>query len=127
MKLKIERVYDIPYDLEGYRILVDRLWPRGVSKETLRLDEWDKEIGPSTRLRKWFNHEPEKYSGFRLLYLQELTSNQQTKEFLKKVFEQLKKSDVILLYGAKNRKLNQAVVLSEYIKKTYGGRYYEKG
>lgn len=64
MQLKLERIYTKPVDTDGYRVLVDRLWPRGISKVNAQLDNWVKEIGPSTTLRKWFNHEPAKYPEF---------------------------------------------------------------
>ena len=72
MQLKLERIYTKPVDTDGYRVLVDRLWPRGISKVNAQLDNWVKEIGPSTTLRKWFNHEPAKYPEFVDRYRAEL-------------------------------------------------------
>lgn len=75
MQLKLERIYTKPVDTDGYRVLVDRLWPRGISKVNAQLDNWVKEIGPSTTLRKWFNHEPAKYPEFVDRYRAELDEN----------------------------------------------------
>lgn len=115
MQLKLERIYDKPQDLSGYRVLVDRLWPRGISKVNVKLDEWEKEIAPSKELRTWFSHDPEKFPDFREKYVAELDANPQTKEFLKLIGDQLKDGNVILLYGAKDREHNQAVVLKQYL------------
>lgn len=115
LMLKLERIYTKPADLDGYRILVDRLWPRGISKVNAHLDDWDKEMGPTTELRKWFNHEPAKYPEFQKRYLAEIDANPMTTEFVKKVAEQLKQTNVILLYGAKDEQHNQAVVLMTYL------------
>jgi len=116
MTLKLERIYTKPADLDGYRILVDRLWPRGISKVNAHLDDWEKVMGPSTELRKWFNHDPEKFVDFQTRYLAEIEANPATAEFVKKVAEQLKQTNVILLYGAKDEQHNQAVVLRDYLR-----------
>lgn len=116
MQLKLERIYTKPADLDGYRILVDRLWPRGISKVNAHLDEWDKEIGPSTELRKWFNHDPEKYTEFTKRYVAELDANPLTPTLMQKIAAQLHDSNVILLYGAKDEQHNQAVVLMAYLR-----------
>ncbi|HRQ98339.1 MAG TPA: DUF488 family protein, partial [Candidatus Saccharibacteria bacterium] len=68
MTVQIKRIYDEPAETDGYRVLVDRLWPRGVSKEKAALDEWIKEVGPTDELRKWFGHQPERYSEFKTKY-----------------------------------------------------------
>lgn len=115
MQLKLERIYTKPVDTDGYRLLVDRLWPRGISKVNAQLDDWVKEIGPSTELRKWFNHDPEKYPEFVKKYQAELDDNPITPEFIRQVAEQLAKQPVILLFGAKDEAHNQAVVLQEYL------------
>ncbi len=113
-KIKLVRVYaqDQP---EGYRILVDRLWPRGKSKSVLHLDCWAKEIGPTTALRKWFNHDDNKFSEFRQKYLIELAENPAGAEFVKTVENKLQEQDVLFLYGAKDPLHNQAVILKEYV------------
>ena len=113
-EIKLVRIYEHEQP-EGYRILVDRLWPRGMSKINAKLDEWDKQIGPSNDLRKWFNHDDEKFSGFEQKYIAELDQNDFTPEFIKTVKNALSKSDVLFLYGAKNKEHNQAVVLKNYV------------
>ena len=115
MEIKLERVYTKPVDESGYRILVDRLWPRGISKVNAKLDWWAKEIGPSTELRKWFGHVPEKFSEFAEKYRLELKKAEFTAEFIEKVQTKLKTQDVIFLFGAKDERHNQAVVLKKYV------------
>ena len=115
IKLKLERIYTKPADLNGYRILVDRLWPRGISKIRATLDNWEKSIAPSTELRKWFNHVPDRFPEFKTKYLAELEQNPSTKEFVSLVAEKLKKQNVILLYGAKDQKHNQAIIIYNYL------------
>lgn len=115
MEIKLERVYTKPVDESGYRILVDRLWPRGISKVNAKLDWWAKEIGPSTELRKWFGHDPEKFSEFAEKYRLELKKAEFTAEFIEKVQTKLKTQDVIFLFGAQDERHNQAVVLKKYV------------
>lgn len=113
-KLSIKRIYDDPASDDGYRILVDRIWPRGVSKEDAALGAWLKEVGPSTELRKWFGHDPERFEEFRRRYRSELDGNPAV-ETLRAAIEDHK--HVTLLYGAHDREHNQAVVLQEYLEK----------
>ena len=115
MAVKIKRVYEDPAKDDGVRILVDRLWPRGLSKEKAKLDHWLKEIGPSTELRKWFNHDPDKFTEFKEKYKAELKSGEQEEALntLKKIVKDNKK-EVTLLFAAKNEEHNQAHVLKEY-------------
>ncbi|WP_439424714.1 DUF488 domain-containing protein [Oenococcus alcoholitolerans] len=113
-KIKIQRIYKKPINLNGYRILVDRLWPRGVSKEKAQLDVWFKDIAPTTELRKWYSHDPKKFEEFKNRYLNELKKNQRTKIFLDLVSKELLKKDVILLFAAKDEKYNQAIVLKNF-------------
>ncbi|MFD1125721.1 DUF488 domain-containing protein [Lentilactobacillus raoultii] len=115
MELKLERIYDKPQDLSGYRILVDRLWPRGISKVNAKLDQWEKQIAPSKELRSWFSHDPKKFPDFKQKYLDELKQNDQVADFVSLVQDKLKAENVILLYGAKDREHNQAVVLKQYL------------
>lgn len=117
MQIKLERIYTKPADLTGYRILVDRLWPRGISKVNAALDWWAKEIAPSKELREWFHHDPALFPEFKQRYLAELAANSFTTEFVTRIKEQLTHQDVILLYGAKDQTDNQAVVLKEYLEK----------
>ncbi|MGM0123897.1 hypothetical protein IGI37_001271 [Enterococcus sp. AZ194] len=113
--IQVKRVYEQVSDQDGYRVLVDRLWPRGISKEHAKLDEWLKEVAPSNELRKWFHHEPEKFPLFKEKYALELTTGIQ-----KEAFNQLKKivetnSTVTLVYGAKDTVDNQAVCLKKWL------------
>lgn len=117
LAIKLERIYTKPADLDGYRILVDRLWPRGISKVNAHLDLWLKEVGPSTELRKWFNHDVDKFPEFQKRYLQELKTNEAYSQLLSTVKEQLTKGNVILLYGAKDPEHNQAVILQKQLTK----------
>ena len=103
-EIKVVRIYDHKQPA-GYRILVDRLWPRGMSKVKAHLDE----------LRKWFNHEDNKYPEFKSKYIAQLKANPATAAFIKDIKEKLAKENVLFLYGAKNKKYNQAVVLKEFI------------
>ena len=108
--LEIKRVYQPSAKTDGYRILVDRLWPRGVSKEKAKIDLWLKDAAPSNALRKWFAHQPEKWPEFKKLYFRELDSR---KSSLKPIIQHLNK--VTLLYAAKNERFNNAVALKEYL------------
>ena len=104
-----KRIYDEPSADDGYRVLVDRLWPRGVSKERAALDEWDKDVAPTTELREWFGHDPAKFDEFRTRYESELKESPAVAELLKRTKDT---SVVTLLYGAKDKQDNQAVVLA---------------
>ncbi len=110
MKIKIKRVYEKPGKEDGIRILVDRLWPRGLTKEKAAVDLWLKEVAPSTELRKWFGHDPAKWKGFQKRYKQELKNNHEQVLLLK---EQVKKGLVTLVYGTKDEENNEALVLKE--------------
>lgn len=111
MKLTTERIYDPPA-APGFRVLVDRLWPRGISKQRAAIDYWAKEIAPSNELRKWFNHKEERYGEFVERYRQELDNNAAISDFIDLLRE---KSEVVLVYSAKNIKYNQAVALLDYL------------
>lgn len=113
----IKRIYDKPDDKDGYRVLVDRLWPRGVSKDEAKLDDWAKEIAPSNELRKSFDHQPDKMTEFEKKYLDEIKANAEAAEFESGILEELNKHNVTLLYGAKDEENNNAVVLREWIEK----------
>lgn len=101
---------------DGYRILVDRLWPRGLSKDKAHVDEWLKDIAPTDELRKWFNHEPEKYPEFRKKYEHEL---QDHKALLEEISKKAAHERVTLVYGAKDEEHNQAVVLAEVLNRKH--------
>lgn len=111
--ISIKRIYEAPAKSDGVRILVDRLWPRGVSKEKADIDYWFKDVAPSTDLRKWFNHNPERFDEFKKYYLDELKQPNQELEQIKEI---LKTKNVTLLYGAKDPKINHSVVLANFLK-----------
>jgi len=110
--ISIKRVYDPVSSDDGMRILVDRLWPRGMKKETARIDEWMKDIAPSNELRKWFSHDPAKWAEFRDRYRKELKRNRQLMEHLRKT---AKTGKVTLLFAAKDTENNNAVVLKQVL------------
>jgi len=111
---KIKRVYEKPEKEDGFRILVDRLWPRGLTKEKAKVDLWLKEIAPSTELRKWFAHDREKWEEFKKRYLSELKKN---KEPVAQLKEKMKEGNVTLIYAAKDETHNEAQVLLNELKK----------
>ena len=115
IRYKTKRIYDIADEADGYRVLVDRLWPRGVSKERAALDAWAKQLAPSTELRRWFNHDPGKFSEFATRYRDELDRNQEA-ESVVGGWESHKV--VTLLFGARDVEHNEAVVLCEWLANT---------
>jgi uncharacterized protein YeaO (DUF488 family) len=112
MAIRLKRAYEVPESGDAFRILVDRLWPRGVSKSSARIDLWLKEIAPSAALRKWFGHDPSKWAQFRDRYFWELDNNPQAVEQLMK---HVRHGTVTLVYGAKDQEHNDAVALKEYL------------
>jgi uncharacterized protein YeaO (DUF488 family) len=112
MSIRLKRVYESPDPHDGFRILVDRLWPRGVSKSAAHIDLWLKEVTPSTPLRKWFGHDPAKWADFRERYFSELRSNPEAVEQLN---EQVHRGVVTLVYAARDPEYNHAVVLRQYL------------
>jgi uncharacterized protein YeaO (DUF488 family) len=112
MTIKLKRVYEEPAKTDGTRILVDRLWPRGLTKEKAQVDLWLKEVAPSTGLRKWFAHDPAKWPEFKTRYRAELKRNKGQVELLK---EATAKGPATLLYGAKDQEHNEAVVLQNLL------------
>ncbi len=111
-EINIKRIYDDPSENDGYRILVDRLWPRGVSKKNANLNEWNKEIAPSTELRKWFDHKKVRFDEFVHQYHEELKGKE---DALNELRARAKNETVCLLYGAKDPEINQAVVLRDVL------------
>lgn len=109
--LQMRRVYEESGENDGCRILVDRLWPRGISKEKAKLDLWAKNIAPSAGLRKWYGHDPEKYPEFCEKYREELSQNPGWADFRKYVSDQLADGNVTLLYGARTGEISNASVL----------------
>jgi len=116
--IKIKRVYDAPVPDDGIRILVDRLWPRGLTKEKAKVDLWLKEIAPSNELRKWYAHDPKKCNEFREKYFKELGPH---KELVDVMMKNAKEGTVTLLYSSKEEKVNNAVALKEYVEKKKQG------
>ncbi|MDQ0216506.1 uncharacterized protein YeaO (DUF488 family) [Oikeobacillus pervagus] len=109
---KIKRIYEKVSEDDGKRVLIDRIWPRGISREKAQLDEWLKEIAPSTELRKWFRHQPEKFEAFKEKYRQELQLAEKRK-LLNQLIQWEKETTVTLLYAAKDEEHNQAIVLKK--------------
>lgn len=117
-RIKLKRIYEPAETSDGFRILVDRVWPRGIKKEKAGIDVWLKEIGPSTELRKWFNHDPEKWREFRQAYEKESkqsASLKELKEYLKKY------KTITFLYSAKDEEHNQAIALQGFAEKLIRG------
>jgi uncharacterized protein YeaO (DUF488 family) len=112
--IRIKRVYEEAAKEDGYRILVDRLWPRGLTKERAKVDLWVKEIAPSDALRKWFGHEPEKWPEFAKRYRSELAKKKDLLKEVKKL--EREHGTVTLLYGRKDEKQNQAVLIASALK-----------
>lgn len=114
MELKLKRAYEEPSADDGYRILVDRVWPRGLTKQQLAVDLWLRGIAPSTDLRKWFGHDPSRWEEFRHRYQEELAEKQ---DLLAEILQRAKQGPVTLVYGAKDEARNQAVVIKEIVEK----------
>ncbi|MFB4169859.1 DUF488 domain-containing protein [Virgibacillus sp. JSM 102003] len=116
MPVQVKRIYEKVETNDGVRVLVDRVWPRGMSKEDAHLDHWMKEVGPSNELRKWFGHAPNKYDAFKEKYKEELENGDQQEE-LQKLKDLTKQHDknLTLLFAAKDEQYNQARVLKEIL------------
>lgn len=112
--LRLKRVYEEAEEGDGFRILVDRLWPRGVSKEDAALDLWLKEVAPSDPLRRWFSHDPSRWEEFKESYFRELEGKE---EELNRIRSLLGEGDVTLLFASKDKERNNAVALAEYLRK----------
>ncbi|AFU59815.1 MAG: DUF488 family protein [Nitrososphaera sp.] len=118
MTILTKRVYDLPSKDDGYRILVDRLWPRGISKSDAEVDMWLKDVAPSDSLRRWFNHRPERWGEFKSRYFQEFAKHDK-KDLLQQIrTKEAEVGVVTLLYGAKDQLYNNAVALKEYLERT---------
>lgn len=111
-EIQLKRIYDPPAQSDGYRVLVDRIWPRGVSKDAAAIDLWMKAIAPSTELRKWFNHDPRRWEGFRKRYRAELHERANELDELR---AHAAKHRLTLLFGARDSLHNQAVVLKDVL------------
>lgn len=113
-RVKIKRVYDPPAASDGYRVLVDRLWPRGVSKDAAALDDWVRELAPSDELRRWFGHDPERFEEFRRRYIEEL---RERRDEVAELRRKARAGTLTLLYGAHDAEHNNAVVLAAVLRR----------
>jgi uncharacterized protein YeaO (DUF488 family) len=113
MAVRLKRAYEPPEPSDGYRVLIDRLWPRGVKKEEARLDEWARELAPSSELRRWFGHDPAKFDEFRRRYREELAAQEKKLTELRRL---ARKETVTLVYSARDTEHNDAVVLAELLR-----------
>jgi uncharacterized protein YeaO (DUF488 family) len=114
MDVRLKRAYEPASAEDGYRVLVDRLWPRGVSKEQAKLDEWDQELAPSRQLREWFGHEPDRFPEFRRRYIDELRANRAR---LPELRRRARTGTLTLVYSAHDSEHNDAVVLAEVLRR----------
>lgn len=114
MQISIRRAYDDPSEDDGYRVLVDRLWPRGVNKESLVLNEWCKDVAPSPELRRWFGHAPDKFDEFSAKYNEELQASGEAEKLIERASSHDDK--LTLIYAAKDPQINHAIVLKEYLR-----------
>jgi uncharacterized protein YeaO (DUF488 family) len=112
--VRLKRVYEPAAASDGYRVLIDRLWPRGVSRERADLDEWDRELAPSTELRQWFGHEPSRFEEFRRRYKRELRPKRSSIAALRR---RAGEGRVTLVYAARDAEHNDAVVLAEVLRR----------
>jgi len=111
-RLQVKRIYDPPARSDGFRVLVDRIWPRGLSKDVAKLDAWIKDVAPSAELRKWFGHEPSRWASFKRRYFRELDERQ---EALEQLLGACTARTLTLLFAAKDPAYNNAVALKEYL------------
>ncbi|HHU78959.1 MAG: DUF488 domain-containing protein [Caldicoprobacterales bacterium] len=115
MAIQIKRIYDPVQKSDGIRLLVDRLWPRGISKEAVQLDGWPKELTPSTGIRVWFGHKEEKFDEFAVLYRSELDASPDAQKTVREIIQQSRDNTVTLLYAAKDPRINHAIILKNYL------------
>ena len=114
MDIRLKRAYEPAAPSDGHRVLIDRLWPRGISRERARLDEWDQELAPSTRLREWFAHEPGRFEEFRRRYIEELRSQ---RPGLKELRRWARTGTLTLVYAARDTEHNDAVILAQVLRR----------
>jgi uncharacterized protein YeaO (DUF488 family) len=114
MDVRLKRVYEPAASSDGYRVLIDRLWPRGVSRERAQLDEWERELSPSTELRRWFGHEPSRFQEFRRRYTEEL---RQQRPRVAELRRRAREGRITLVYSAHDAEHNDAVVLAEVLRR----------
>ena len=113
MSVRLKRAYEPPAPTDGYRVLIDRLWPRGVARANARLDEWARELAPSTELRRWFGNDPARFAEFRQRYVEELSAQE---EKLRELRGRARNTTLTLVYGARDTEHNDAVVLAELLR-----------
>jgi uncharacterized protein YeaO (DUF488 family) len=116
-KVNLKRAYEAPASSDGQRVLVDRVWPRSITKEEILIDDWVKDVAPSTALRKWFNHEPPKCNEFKRRYFREL---EKRPDALKRLLAKSRAGTMTLVFGAKDEGHNNAVALKEYLERRAG-------
>ena len=112
MAIQTKRAYDKPERADGFRVLIDRVWPRGVRKENLKLDQWRKDLAPSTALRQWFGHDPDKWDQFRRRYFQELDAHP---DEVRQLRQQARHGPLTIVFGSKEERFNNAVAFKEYL------------
>ena len=112
--IRLKRVYAPAASSDGYRVLIDRLWPRGISRERAKLDEWERELAPSTELRKWFGHEPSRFEEFRRRHIEELRNERRR---LTELRRRARSGTLTLVYAAQDAEHNDAVVLGEVLRR----------
>ena len=115
MTIRVRRAYDPPAAEDGCRVLVDRLWPRGLARENARIEHWLRELAPSNELRKWFAHDPDKFAAFKERYEEELLTNPPTAAAVAEILKQLTETDVTLVYAARDPEINHVVVLRDFV------------
>jgi uncharacterized protein YeaO (DUF488 family) len=114
MDVRLKRAYEPAAPADGYRVLIDRLWPRGLSRGRAKLDYWEKELAPSTSLRQWFGHEPSRFEEFRRRYIEELRSERPR---LAELRRRARQGTLTLVYSARDAEHNDAVVLAEVLRR----------
>jgi uncharacterized protein YeaO (DUF488 family) len=112
--IRLKRAYEPATSSDGYRVLIDRLWPRGVSRERAKLDEWERELPPSTKLRRWFGHDPSRFEEFRRRYIEELRDQRPR---LTELRRRARSGTLTLVYSARDTEHNDAVVLAEILRR----------
>ena len=117
MPIALKRAYEPAARSDGCRILVERLWPRGLSKQAARIDLWPVDLAPSTDLRRWFDHDPEKWAQFKRRYFGELRTRESARDALESVFERVRSGPVTFVFAAREREFNNAVALKQYVER----------
>jgi uncharacterized protein YeaO (DUF488 family) len=113
MNIRVKRAYEKPRKTDGFRVLTDRIWPRGVRREDLQLDEWLKDLAPSTKLRQWFSHDPDKWDEFRRRYFRELQAHP---DEIRRLRARAQRGPVTIVFGSRQERFNNAVALQEYLR-----------